>query len=172
MRYYIADTHFNHSNIIQYCNRPFNNVEEMNEELIKRWNNKVTNKDEVFILGDFIFANKWEEVDKILNRLNGKKYLIKGNHDHYLKDKSGNPEFRFEYVRDISEHKDEGHTVILCHYPMLSWNKSFHGSILLYGHIHNNPLPYTPPNSYNVGVDVNDFEPKTLKEIMENNNER
>jgi calcineurin-like phosphoesterase family protein len=77
----IADTHFRHTNIIEYAKRPFKNVEEMNEEMIKRWNNKVGDDDLVIHLGDFALGNK-EEVASIRDRLNGKIILLKGNHDN------------------------------------------------------------------------------------------
>ena len=76
----IADTHFNHSNIIEYCNRPFINKEEMNKTLIDNWNNVVGKEDIVYHLGDFGFGNK-EYLKDIVPKLNGKIFLIKGNHD-------------------------------------------------------------------------------------------
>lgn len=75
-----SDTHFDHARIIQYENRPFNSVQEMNEEMIKRWNLKVSNNDTVFHLGDFCFSNK-DRTTEIISRLNGKKILVMGNHD-------------------------------------------------------------------------------------------
>ena len=76
----VADTHFNHENIIRYCNRPFNNVYEMNEKIIENWNSVVEKDDTVYHLGDYGFGKK-EELQEIFNRLNGIKYLIMGNHD-------------------------------------------------------------------------------------------
>lgn len=76
----ISDTHFAHTRIIQYENRPFNSVKEMDKEIIKRWNEKVTNNDIVFHLGDFCFGNK-EMVSALVSELNGKKILVMGNHD-------------------------------------------------------------------------------------------
>ena len=75
-----SDTHFNHKNIIKCCNRPYKDVEEMNEAIISNWNNSVTNDDIIYHLGDFGFGTK-EELKQIFNRLNGQKYLIMGNHD-------------------------------------------------------------------------------------------
>ncbi|MGX7030330.1 metallophosphoesterase [Vagococcus zengguangii] len=102
MKYFIADLHLYHENVIRFCERPFANVEEMNDTLIHNWNQVVTPKDDVYILGDFIVRGSGEEANKILQQLNGKKYLIKGNHEHYLKD----PEFDaslFESIKDYSE---------------------------------------------------------------------
>lgn len=77
---YTSDTHFNHANIISSCHRPFNSLEHMNETLIANWNNVVQRNDIVFHLGDFSFggAAQWA---KIRSRLNGRIYLIVGNHD-------------------------------------------------------------------------------------------
>ena len=81
MKYFvISDTHFGHENIIQYCNRPFKTVEEMDNVLIKNWNETVSNKDVVVHLGDFALCSK-KMAREICSQLNGKKILIKGNHD-------------------------------------------------------------------------------------------
>ena len=82
--YVTSDTHFNHKNIIKYCNRPFNDVYEMNETLINNWNSVVTPEDIIYHLGDFGFGTK-EELQEIFDRLNGYKYLIMGNHDRKSK---------------------------------------------------------------------------------------
>ena len=75
-----SDTHFNHTNIIRFCNRPFKNVAHMNETIISNWNRVVGPEDTVFHLGDFCLGGSAEWIN-VLNRLNGKKYLISGNHD-------------------------------------------------------------------------------------------
>ena len=80
--YFIADTHFGHKNIIEYENRPFGNVEEMDKVLIKNWNNTVSKADTVFMLGDFSFYGK-EKTMNICQSLNGKKILVMGNHDKH-----------------------------------------------------------------------------------------
>ena len=87
MIYYTSDLHFGHKNIIKYENRPFESIEDMTEGLIERWNNKVTNNDVVYILGDFALKNSYMNKAKILEcfkRLNGYKYLVPGNHEDYL----------------------------------------------------------------------------------------
>lgn len=78
--FFTSDTHFNHTNILQYCNRPFKTVDQMNETIITNWNNVVEPDDVVFHLGDFCLGGA-EEWDKILDRLNGRIYLVLGNHD-------------------------------------------------------------------------------------------
>jgi calcineurin-like phosphoesterase family protein len=79
--FFTSDTHFNHTNIIRYCQRPFNDVAEMNETLIGNWNQTVGNEDIVFHLGDFCIGSA-AEWSQILDRLNGKIYLILGKHDY------------------------------------------------------------------------------------------
>lgn len=76
----ISDTHFNHANIIQYCNRPFDNVHHMNETIVENWNKLVKPEDIVYHCGDVYFAKKADSTN-ILGRLNGRKRLILGNHD-------------------------------------------------------------------------------------------
>lgn len=86
MKYFIiADTHFGHVNIIKYCNRPFYSVEEMDETLIKNWNETVSNSDTVIHLGDVGLGSK-EYIKSTISRLNGRKILVKGNHDTWADD--------------------------------------------------------------------------------------
>jgi calcineurin-like phosphoesterase family protein len=175
MIFFTADTHFCHSNIINHCQRPFDNVDEMNRALIENWNSYVTNRDEIYILGDFMYKGKGKDANEILARLNGKKYLIIGNHEKYLAD----PEFKIEFFEWINYYhvlKYEGVKIVLFHYPMLSGDGSYHGSIHLYGHVHNggneNPefqtkLNALGPRAVNVGVDVNNFYPVSIKTIID-----
>jgi len=175
MIFFTADTHFCHSNIIGSCNRPFNDVHEMNREMIGRWNSYVTARDEVYILGDFMYKGKGMEANEILSELNGRKYLIKGNHEKYLDDPAFNIK-AFEWVKDYFVLKYEGMEIILFHYPIMQWYKSHYGSIHLYGHVHNSAEKYPEfaeklkvlgNKAINVGVDVNDFYPVSIKQIVE-----
>jgi calcineurin-like phosphoesterase family protein len=169
MKYYIADLHLDHANIIKLCHRPFETIDAMNEALIKNWNARVKPNDEVWILGDFSWA-RGKKTNEFARRLNGHKFLITGNHDYFLDD----PDFDyglFDTVQDYAAIKDEGYNVILFHYPIAVWDRQHHGALHLYGHVHDNtttqhPLLFEIPNAYNVGVDVRDYEPKTLKEIL------
>jgi len=167
--FFTADTHFNHSNIIKYENRPFNNVHEMNEELIKRWNNKVGKNDRVYVLGDFAFDRDGTYVVELVRRLNGTIYLIKGNHDSYTKHREAREVFGF--VKDYYQLKYNNKAFILFHYPIAQWDKAHHGSYHLYGHIHSNNQDHHPMNfdlgrAMNVGVDVNNFEPVFIEDVI------
>lgn len=139
--FFSADSHFCHSNIISFSNRPYADAEEMNETLITNWNNVVPENGTVFHLGDVAFCDDKKKVKEILDRLNGKIYLIKGNHEKSVL-KHEELRRRFEWIKDYFELEvDLGvanarQFVVLCHYPMASWNKSFHGSWALHGHTH------------------------------------
>lgn len=169
MKYYIADVHFGHKNILNFENRPFSDVNEMDEEYIKRWNNKVKKGDEIYILGDLSFY-KGKDTNNILKRLNGMKFLIKGNHDYlFLNDREFDQSL-FVWVKDTTMIKDGDCKILLFHFPIQVWNEQHHGALHFYGHIHSNtgtmhPMKYDIPNSYNVGIDMIQ-EPMTKEEIL------
>lgn len=179
MKFYISDLHIGHTNILRFDKRPFWNMRDQNQEIITRWNNVVTDKDEVYILGDFAFNNAMGL--EVVQQLKGLKYLILGNHD--------NPNTaltnEFEWVKDYAEIKDNGEHLVLCHYPIAHWKNADYGTIHLYGHIHgstardNRPfgeykqamkqrkIPY---KCYNVGcmLPYMDYTPRTLNYIIKN----
>ena len=130
---YIADTHFDHADIIAYDNRPFDSAEEMNEALIANWNAVAGPEDLTWILGDFCAggADRWAE---ILSRLNGRKSLILGNHD----DRETVEKVRhlLEDVADYREILDGERHVVLSHYPSLAFRDHYMGWRHLYGHVH------------------------------------
>jgi len=170
MIYFTADTHFDHENIIKLANRPFKNVEEMNFVLIENWNKIVKENDEVFVLGDFLFGENSERASEILNALNGRKYLIKGNHDKYLK-KSFDREL-FEWIKDYHDLKYNKRHFVLFHYPILEWDRCFEGSTHLYGHVHDMRQDefkniYNNKKAMNVGVDVNNYSPISIEQVIQ-----
>jgi len=137
-----ADTHFNHSKILEYCpNRSFSNINDMNETIIKNWNDQVSIGDIVYVLGDFGFG---PDLLKIFKRLTGQKYLIKGNHD----DKKV-LSLPWGWIKDVYM---LNHKYWLSHYPHLSWPKSAHGSLHFHGHCHGTLASFNP-NAKDVGVD-------------------
>lgn len=168
MNYYISDLHLGHFNIIGHSHRPFATVEEMDKVLIDNWNSVVTDKDDVYCLGDLMFRAKNPE--SYLKQLKGRIHLVRGNHDNYLKDKSLHR--YFASIDDYLRIKDGDTTLILFHYPIAEWDGFFHDSVHLYGHIHNSVNDTKKvmdgiKNCYNVGADVLGFTPRTLKQIME-----
>lgn len=139
MIYYISDTHFGHKGVINFDKRPFSDINEMEAILIANWNNKVTNQDIVYILGDFCFEKESEWL-RLLNQLKGKKVLIKGNHD--LKNMSSSLKNKFQDIKDYKEIDDrldnENVKVILSHYPIPFYKKDYSDKVYhLYGHLHN-----------------------------------
>lgn len=135
MNYYIADLHLGHVNAIGFDGRPFADVTEMNETLIRRWNSTVSRADTVYVLGDFI----WEKESlwpAWLERLAGNKVLIRGNHDP--RQFSQATKRFFQDIADYKEITDTGRHVILCHYPMPFHRADYDEKcFMLYGHVHN-----------------------------------
>ena len=166
MIYYTSDLHLGHKNIIKYENRPFEDVEEMNQTLIENWNSIVKPEDTVYCLGDFAVKNKDMNLDRIIeiyNSLNGDKHLLIGNHDvdwiGKVIDKLDNK------PKLYTEIKDGDDIVCLMHYPIEDWDGKHYGSIHLHGHIHGRDIISHLPNRFNVGVDINDYKPVTLEEL-------
>lgn len=149
--FFIADTHFGDERIIKYENRPFENSKYMDEELVRRWNNTVSHDDSVYLLGDF-GAEGYEK--EILSRLNGKIYLIKGNHDT-----KSNEEYRgfgFREVYDLP--------IILNGFWILSHDALYVNENMpyanLFGHVHNSPIIKDYSNQhYCVSVERTDYAP-------------
>ena len=169
MIYYISDTHFGHEKIIKLCNRPYQNIQEMNEDIIKKWNNKVKPEDDVYFLGDFAYKISSINAIEILKRLNGKKHFIKGNHDKESFLSTIKEKGLIEEVNIYQEINDNDRRVILFHYPIEDWNGQYHGSYHLFGHIHNSNNYYkTIENRFNVSIESINYEPKTLDELIKN----
>lgn len=82
--FFTGDLHFGHANVIAFDNRPFKTVEEMDAELIRRWNNKVGKGDLTYVLGDMIWKARNDDALELIKSLNGQIILIKGNHDRFL----------------------------------------------------------------------------------------
>ena len=170
MIFFTSDLHFGHTNIIRHCGRPFATADEMDAALIRNWNATVGAKDEVYILGD-ITMRKAAEAHRYLTQLTGRKYLIRGNHDLFMK--AFDPYMSdFEWVKDYHVLHAEGKRLVLFHFPILEWYQIHRGAIHLYGHVHNSKVSkerlaaLTGP-AFNVGVDVNGFKPVSITEIFQ-----
>ena len=174
--FFVSDTHFNHTNIIKYCNRPFNNTDEMDEALINNWNAKVPKDGIVYHLGDFAWGsiNYW---GKIREQLNGEIILIYGNHDEkYLNNKC-----IYKLFKEVTPQKKiwiNKIPIYMNHYPFLCFEGSYKGlgaTWQLFGHVHSNPrseegldhkrLINCFPTQYDVGVDNNNFIPISFDEL-------
>ena len=171
--FFTSDTHFWHSNIIKYCNRPFMDIEEMNEEIIKRWNDKIENDDLVFHLGDFAFCGP-SQYKTLLERLNGKITLVLGNPD-WRNIKEGYMS-KFNGIYQQLRIKVDYQRIYLNHFPFLCYEGSWRGVWQLFGHVHSGPynnggglddprLKMLLPGQYDVGVDNNNFTPISYKEL-------
>jgi calcineurin-like phosphoesterase family protein len=158
MIFYTSDTHFGHSNIIKYCKRPYQTVEEMDEDMIRRWNSVVGRNDTVYHLGDFAFKNA-DAVSNYLRRLHGHIHLVWGNHDSNQTRKLP----AWASSQPYLEIKDGTDFIVLSHYGHRVWNRSHHGSLMLYGHSHGT-LPGNS-QSLDVGADCWDLTPITLQQI-------
>lgn len=197
MIYFTSDNHFYHQNVIKYCKRPYLSVEEMNEDLVRKWNEVVRPDDTVYILGDFALAFRAVEIFPM--RLMGNKILVPGNHDwnHSYHKKSRTPENREKWLQ---KYRDYGFEILpeqstvhlpglgmvnLCHHPYsdgtgtdegdhkdkyAEWRPVDDGKILLCGHVHEKWQTKKSPKGtlmINVGVDVHGFKPVSLDEIIE-----
>ena len=166
MIYFTSDLHFGHRAILKMQSRPFTDVWEMNRVMLANFNSVVHKDDTVYILGDICHHMKVAEANGIISRMNGKKYLLIGNHD-----KKYDPEL-FEDMRDFMQVSLNGEMFSLMHYPMLSWPKKSHGSYHLHGHSHS-PMEYNEANReagerrYDVGVDAHNFFPVSVDQILE-----
>ena len=187
-KYIISDTHFNHKNIIDYCNRPFKDIDEMNNTIIDNWNKSVKKDDIVYHLGDFFLGSKFDLKD-IVDRLNGTIYLIRGNHDRltgtiYL--------IRGNHDRlTVKSYEDCGiivlknapiimddYKIMLSHRPLPD-TMIKDGYINIHGHIHQNKLKDTYDNALfdknkhiNVSCDMLNFKPVLLEKLLKDNDKR
>ncbi len=162
MIYFTADPHFCHKAILDFEKRPFQSIEDMNEEIIKNWNDSITNKDEVYIIGDLSFGSR-EETINILKRLQGKKYLICGNHDRKMK----GIEKYFVWIKDYYKLRYNKQHYILFHYPIYSWDGKEKGYIHLHGHTHKTSHgDVEMKNKINVGMDLWGYRPISIETIL------
>lgn len=203
MRYYISDLHFYHERLLDNMDcRGFQNVEEMNETMIRRWNEKVGPRDEVVILGDLSMGNA-KQTNELLERLHGRLYLIIGNHDKRFLEQPGFHKERFVWIKPYAELKDNRRKVILSHYPIFCYNGQYRRNsegegitYMLYGHVHDTRDEYLirqfkkmtrdtlyqskydtepkpiPCNMLNCFCMYSDYQPLTLDEWIENHRRR
>ena len=178
-KFFISDTHFFHNNVLRFDNRPFKTIDIMHEEMKRKWNNKVTNADTVYICGDFTWRSMDEAMD-FLSSLNGRKRLINGNHD--FRNSSVKYKKLFESIKDYEEIKVGNTFVQLSHYFIPFYNKHRYGGILLHGHSHNTQehiheleiewflkCQGFDPKIYNIGCmhSYMNYEPQTLEHIIQ-----
>lgn len=188
MKYYISDLHLFHNAAIRFDNRPFDNISTMHEYIHTNWNNRITNGDTVYILGDVSLRGQKDNLIAYVSTLKGQKVLVKGNHDDVS-------DYRYQQLfSEICDYKEvhdsfdgKNYDLVLSHYPIFSWKNMGRGWIHLYGHTHNSiednmylkalsdmkincgHLHDNNPVAVNVGCmkPWMGYEPRTLREILE-----
>lgn len=160
--FFTSDHHFGHRAILGFQERPWRTVEEMDKDMIRRWNEVVQPNDHIYHLGDFSF-HKEGETRGILCALNGILHVVKGNHDHSKHVKV--LEERAHFVKDYHEFKLNKEKFVLCHYPFDVWKKSHGGAYHFHGHSHGN-LKTSRYRRLDVSVDAHDFYPVEMEKAM------
>jgi calcineurin-like phosphoesterase family protein len=170
--FFTSDTHLSHRNIIKYCRRPFATIEEMNEAIISRWNSVVGKHDVVYHLGDVSFEKDKTKLTWMLRRLNGSKHIVWGNHDKGMKEAILAADWHDcgeLHTLNVPPESNNGvgQKIILCHYPLLTWDQSHHGSWMLHGHCHHTLPPDQNSLRIDVGVDGWDYRPVTMEQLRQ-----
>jgi len=170
MEFFTADIHLGHHRLLEYeRGDDFKTVEECDEYMLQQWNKKVTRKDTVYIIGDVSMTNSKYTI-AWLNKANGKKILIKGNHDKKM---NGLVRDCFQAIYDFGKEinirlsDDTKKKVVLCHYALKVWNRSHYGSWHLYGHSHGNLVDAPNERSWDVGMDNNRYEVLSVPDLEE-----
>lgn len=158
--FFTSDTHFGDPRRLGIDHRPFGSIEEHDVALIARWNETVGPDDEVWHLGDVAPRYDRATVTELLAALNGHKHLIIGNNDSPATTECKLWRGTRHYVEIVVD----GHALVLCHYPFRSWNKMNKGALDLHGHSHGKLKEQ--PGQFDVGVDVFDYRPVPLAEIL------
>lgn len=180
--FFTSDLHFGHKNVLRFDGRPFATVEEMDAELIRRWNAKVGKGDLVYVLGDFIWKTRNEDAPSLIKSLNGQIILIKGNHDRFLHNAKAKAALAgVKDYDDICVTMEDGtkKRCILSHYFIPMYNGHFYQGIHLHGHSHftdeaDFEVDFAAKLNaegirneiYNVGCMYWSYEPVTLDEII------
>lgn len=195
MLYFTGDTHFGHENIIRFCERPYRSAEEMDADLIRRWQATVGDDDDVYHIGDFTLLD-YRTFTEYARELTGQIHIVPGSHDtrwlhvwneritwldedtqatsvKNVKSASGHQVLVYpplvsmlkESYKDLMDEEEAPPTIVLCHYAMRTWDRSHYNSWHLYGHSHGE-LP-SIGMSMDVGVDVWDYKPISLPQVAE-----
>jgi len=158
--FFTSDTHFGDLRVLRFDHRPFADLVEHDVALVRRWNEVVTDPDEVWHLGDFALGPDRGRIEDLLASLAGRKHLIIGNND-------GEDTLRSRHWASVQHYAElavEGRALVLFHYPLRTWNGIGKGAVDLHGHSHGKLKPIT--RQYDVGVDLFDFRPVTLATIL------
>ena len=169
-----SDHHFGHKNILRFCSdtRPFDSIEEHDEQLIQRHNEVVKSTDDVYFLGDFAFCPA-DRILRILKRLNGRKHFIFGNHDKQMRlaAQAHNSDIskQFVWMKDYHELKlgiKNMAPIVMHHYPIYSWNRMHYGALHFYGHTHSAIPTMFEGRGKDIGVDSNQCYPWHIDDLI------
>jgi len=150
-----SDLHFGHKNIMKFCPetraRFKDDVAYMNNAIVDEWNARVEPNDLVYILGDVAFMSG-SEAGRMVNRLNGTKILIEGNHD---KKTLNDATFRgaFAEVHKYLDITYDGHKCVMFHYPIAEWDQMHRGALQFHGHLHGSKSGLEQYRALDVGMD-------------------
>ena len=164
--FFTSDTHLGDWRRLAIDKRPFASIADHDAALVARWNEVVGPGDEIWHLGDFALGPRRERIEELLDSLNGTKHLIIGNND-------GPATIEASGWADIGHYAEleaDGRLLVLCHYPLRTWNKIGRGAIDLHGHSHGRLKPFT--RQHDVGVDVWDFRPVSLEQLLARRRQR
>ena len=180
--FFTGDLHFGHKNVLTFDNRPFATVDEMDAELIRRWNNKVGKGDLVYVLGDLIWKSRNNDAPALIKSLNGQIILIKGNHDRFLHNSKAKASLAgIKDYDDICVTLEDGtqRRVIISHYFIPMYIGHRYNAIHLHAHSHFSDeadfeIDFAEQLNrmgckneiYNVGCMYWNYEPVTLDEII------
>ncbi len=175
MIFYISDTHFGDQKVFDKCRRPFSDLQEMQNAIIKKWKRKVKADDDIYVLGDLVDTEKADLIE-VFRNLPGKKHLLVGNHDLEILSVIKNSKIfiSLDFIKLI---EDSNHKICLCHFPLMDWMEFNRNGYHIFGHVHNksavNGIAYAQIKQYyldklafNASVDICNFEPKTLDELI------
>jgi len=165
-----SDLHLGHENILRHCRRPFKTIEEMDSVIIERWNEIITERDQVYVLGDFSLGSP-AVCKSYLRQLRGRKFLVRGNHDRV---QGSTAPSEWDYVSAYCEVKHPSPVeesrdlkVVMFHFPIERWNGQHHGAVHLHGHSHCPVVSRRERHGrLDVGVDGNDFRPWLLQDAV------
>jgi calcineurin-like phosphoesterase family protein len=157
--FFTSDHHFGHGGARGLFRRPFATTAAMDAAMVARWNEAVAPGDEVWHLGDFAVRQSPARIGELLDALSGTKHLIVGNNDGPAT--AGLTQWAS--VQQYTELQMDGIWLILCHYPLRTWNRIGRGALNLHGHSHGRLAPL--PRQVDVGVDCWDYRPITLAHI-------
>ena len=156
-----SDAHFDHTNIIRYCTRPFDSTRQMNQELLANWNSVVKENDAIYYLGDMTYGRNRHPIDYWLGKLSGEKYYIRGNHD-------SDSIRRAEVIHDRYGIKYHDYKFLLMHDPHRPFG---YNGWIIHGDKHNNDLENHPfinqkNKTVNVSAELVNYTPLSLEKLI------